>query len=143
MGEIQKEIQQRIQQKIKDADLVLVGIGSELETDREELYPRGSKEQIITQNQADTESDCKEFYKRCLSVYEKTHGRKVNQAFINLASILQGKNYFVISTNVDECLYLSGFRYIVTPCGRESLFQCSENCSNMVWENKAYLEKFF
>lgn len=138
-----KQIIEEIQQRIHDADLILVGIGKELKTDKEEIYLEENKEQIIKQNQGNEKERLKKFYKRCFSVYEKISGNKTNQALINLANMLQGKNYFVISTNVDECLHLSGFRYIVTPCGRENLFQCSQNCSNITWENRAYLEKFF
>lgn len=138
-------IQEKIRQRIEDADLVLVGIGSELETDREEKKEtyQESKKQIIKESLAEVEIDYKEFYKRCLSMYQKMQGKKSNQALQMLADMLRNKNHFVISTNVDECLYLSGFRYIVSPCGRESLFQCSENCSNLSWENSAYLQELF
>lgn len=140
-----KEIQNKLKQKIEDADLILIGIGNELKTEKEEkeIYQQKGKKQIFKENLENRAVNNQKFYKRCFSVYEKIQGRKSNQALLNLANILQNKNYFVISTNVDECLYLSGFRYIVSPCGRERLFQCSENCSNLTWENDTYLKQLF
>lgn len=117
-----------------------------MDTDREErkeICNGGSKEQIIRESLKNIKTDYKEFYRKCLSVYQKMQGEKTNQALWNLANMLQGKNYFVISTNVDECLYLAGFRRIVSPCGRESFFQCSDNCSNQAWENQTYLQELF
>lgn len=140
-----KEIQNKIQQKIEDADLILIGIGNELKTKREkkEIYQQKDKEQMFKENSENKAINNQEFYERCLLVYQKIQGKKSNRALLNLANILQKKNYFVISTNVDECLYLSGFRYIVSPCGRERFFQCSENCSNLTWENDTYLKELF
>lgn len=144
-----KEIRQEIQEKIEEADMILVGIGSELDTDREmrernqKISEKEIRERILGEAEEKQEESCEEFFERCFSVYQKKQGKKQNSALLHLKEILNGKNYFVISTNADECLQESGFRYLVTPCGREALFQCSQNCSNSVWENEEYLKGLF
>lgn len=139
-----KEKLREIQLKIEESEMILVGIGNELNT--EEITEPNQKEKTIENDKTSYKIDYKEFYRRCQSVYEKLYEKeKKNKSLQNLADMLQGKNYFVISTNADECLYQSGFKkgYVVTPCGRETLFQCSENCSDLVWENKIYLQELF
>lgn len=144
-----KEIRQEIQEKINEADMILVGIGKELDTDREfadkkEIISETEiKERILKEAEDVKKFNREEFFTRCFSVWQKKQGEKMNKALLHLKEMLEGKNYFVISTNVDECLYQTGFRYLVTPCGRESVFQCSKNCSNEVWENEEYLKRIF
>jgi len=123
----ENEMLEWIKKQIKEAEMVLVGVGEELDT------------KIIQTEEATPEEL---FFERCSLVEKKQNGELKNKALLSLASLLKGKNYFVISTNADECLYCSGFRegYIVTPCGRETLFQCSENCSDRVWSNAEYLQ---
>lgn len=148
------EIRKHIQSRINDADMILVGIGNELDTDHMER----KEEEIVSESDIrvhmiqesmkkmggnEAEGNDRGFFDRCFSVYQKRKGSKRNQALLNLKEMLQEKNYFVISTNVDECLYQTGFRYLVTPCGKEALFQCQENCCNIVWDNEGYVKELF
>lgn len=141
------EIRQQIQKKIADADMVLVGIGKELDTDRKDTDDKETisefevKEKILREVSDDQGVLDQEFFQRGYSVQQKEDGKIRNAGLFALKQMLEGKNYFVISTNTDECLYQTGFRYLVTPCGRESLFQCSENCSDMVWESRSYWDE--
>lgn len=72
----------KVLEMIQQADMVLVGIGRELESVE------------LDENR-----------------YKKTYDR--------LAKALQGKNYFIITTNADDCVYASPFLSdrIVAPCG--------------------------
>ena len=141
------EICKEIERKINDAEMVLVGIGSELDTKQKEEQglSQDSKNYIIRELLKNQKEKDQDFYERCKFVYKKIHKAIQNIALTNLAKLLEGKNYFVISTNADECLYVSGFREgrILTPCGRETLFQCADNCNDMVWKTEAYFQQIF
>lgn len=73
-----------ITQKIKEAELVLVGIGEKFEL--------------------------------------KENEEKLNTAYINLKKLLEGKNYFVITTCVDGLIFHAGLRpdRIACPLAEES-----------------------
>ena len=61
----------------------------------------------------------------------------------NLLSLVQGKNYFVITTNVDHCFQKAGFdksRLFYTQ-GDYGLFQCSLPCHNKTYDNEAIVMK--
>ena len=56
----------------------------------------------------------------------------------NLLSLVKDKDYFVITTNVDHCFQKAGFdkeRLFYTQ-GDYGLFQCSEPCSDVTYENE-------
>ncbi len=141
------EICREIERKIKDAEMVLVGIGKELDTvQKKEQEPvQDSKSYIMGKILKNQEDSAQEFYEKCDFVYKKIHKKIQNPALMNLAGLLEGKNYFIISTNIDECLYCSGFRKerVLTPCGRETLLQCSSNCNDTVWEAEPYFQQIF
>lgn len=57
----------------------------------------------------------------------------------NLLEVLDGRDYFVITTNVDHCFQKAGFpkdRLFYTQ-GDYGLFQCSEPCCDEVFDNEA------
>lgn len=56
----------------------------------------------------------------------------------HLLSLVKDKDYFVITTNVDHCFQKAGFdknRLFYTQ-GDYGLFQCSEPCSDVTYENE-------
>ena len=56
----------------------------------------------------------------------------------DLYSLVKGKNYFVITTNVDHCFQRAGFdkeRLFYTQ-GDYGLFQCSQPCHNSTYDNE-------
>lgn len=59
-------------------------------------------------------------------VYEKLYG------------LVRGKNYFVLTTNVDHCFQKAGFdkRRLFYTQGDYGLFQCSEPCCQETFENE-------
>lgn len=61
---------------------------------------------------------------------------EIGRAYDALAQILTGKDYFIVTTNVDAAIYdsrLDGGR-IVAPCGNETWRQCSKACTKDIWE---------
>lgn len=66
-----------------------------------------------------------------LPVYEK------------LLELVKGKNYFVITTNVDHCFQKAGFdksRLFYTQ-GDYGLWQCSQPCHKKTYDNQLFVEK--
>lgn len=62
---------------------------------------------------------------------------EVGRPYRDLLSLVQGKNYFVLTTNVDHQFQLAGFdkqRLFYTQ-GDYGLFQCSGPCGRDTWDN--------
>ena len=61
----------------------------------------------------------------------------------DLLKLVQDKDYFVITTNVDHCFQKAGFnknRLFYTQ-GDYGLFQCSEPCCQETWDNEAVIRE--
>jgi NAD-dependent SIR2 family protein deacetylase len=62
--------------------------------------------------------------------------------YSDLLSLVEGKDYFVLTTNVDHCFQKAGFdkhRLFYTQ-GDYGLFQCAKPCHNATYDNKAQIE---
>lgn len=60
------------------------------------------------------------------------------EVYLQLKSLLEGKNYFVLTTNVDHQFQAAGFektRLFYTQ-GDYGLFQCAEPCRQETWDNE-------
>lgn len=60
-----------------------------------------------------------------------------------LADLVKGKNYFIVTTNVDHCFQKAGFdkqRLFYTQ-GDYGLFQCSVPCHNKTYDNEEAIRK--
>lgn len=66
----------------------------------------------------------------------------VGQPYINLLRLLQDKNYFVLTTNVDHQFQLAGFdpRRLFYTQGDYGLWQCMKACHNKTYDNKATVQ---
>ena len=63
--------------------------------------------------------------------------------YANLLGLVDGKNYFVLTTNVDHCFQRAGFdkaRLFYTQ-GDYGLFQCSLPCHNKTYDNRGVILK--
>jgi len=61
----------------------------------------------------------------------------------DLYSLVQGKDYFVLTTNVDHCFQKAGFdkqRLFYTQ-GDYGLWQCGEPCHNTTYDNETVIKK--
>ncbi len=61
----------------------------------------------------------------------------------DLYSLVQGKDYFVLTTNVDHCFQKAGFdkqRLFYTQ-GDYGLWQCGEPCHNRTYDNESAIKK--
>ena len=61
----------------------------------------------------------------------------------NLRRLVQGRDYFVITTNVDHCFQKAGFdkRRLFYTQGDYGLFQCSRPCCHETWDNEAIVRE--
>ena len=62
-------------------------------------------------------------------------------AYRDLLRLVEGKDYFVLTTNVDHCFQKAGFdkRRLFYTQGDYGLFQCSEPCCQKTWDNEGYV----
>lgn len=116
--------------KCKEADMILVGIGEEFQYDWDILLQNERYREI------EKEIDDREEYRWVVPfiqkmALEKYQDEKLNYAYENLKAIIDGKNYFIISVAMDDCVYRHGLKAerIVTPCGGFRKMQCDTNCS--------------
>lgn len=61
----------------------------------------------------------------------------------NLLALLEDKDYFVLTTNVDHCFQKAGFdkKRLFYTQGDYGLFQCSEPCCQETWDNEAAIRQ--
>ena len=113
---------------IKDADMVLVGIGEAFQEKFENI-------EELNEKKADIFEDYKK--RKYLKVCEEN---EVDQAYLKLEKLLEGKNYFVVTLCTDEKIFKTNINSerIVAPCGSYSFLQCEEVCTKDIYP----LEKF-
>lgn len=124
-----------IQQKIKEADLVLVGIGEALEIKASELEKEAAYAQALRKCSG------QEYlipYIEKLWIEESNADivRKRKAMYDNLSAVINGKNYFIVSLCSDRLIHHSDIHSerVVEPCGTIGKLQCSETCSKDLYE---------
>lgn len=62
--------------------------------------------------------------------------REVMQGYEALYQLIEGKDYFIVTTVTDGCIYGSRLdsKRITAPCGNDRWFQCSAGCRKDIWE---------
>ncbi len=128
--------------KIKDADLVLVGIGEEFSVELSEL---AEYKKYVENNDSKENGKWMLPYieKICLRDYDK---KKIEDAYHILCKLLENKNYYIVSTCMDDYIFDTDFKKdrIVAPCGGYRLEQCADNCENRVWDaDNEYLTEIY
>ncbi|MBD5384111.1 MAG: Sir2 silent information regulator family NAD-dependent deacetylase [Ruminococcaceae bacterium] len=65
--------------------------------------------------------------------------------YSDLFALVENKDYFVITTNVDHCFQKSGFdkKRLFYTQGDYGLFQCSEPCCNKTFDNEEIVKKMY
>lgn len=123
MGD-RRQMTEDCKKAIEQADLVLVGIGTQFAADVAGIENKEEYQKILEE----TPAHCRAQMLQFLQYYElQEHpDQNVQSAYRRLAEILEGKNYFVVSLCKDDLIYECGLREdrIVTPCGGFRLLQC-------------------
>lgn len=76
-------------------------------------------------------------------IYINRYDVEPGKPYLELLELLNDKDYFVITTNVDHQFQLAGFdkaRLFYTQ-GDYGLFQCSRNCSNITYDNEGQIRQ--
>jgi NAD-dependent SIR2 family protein deacetylase len=104
-------MEQRITERIKEADMVLVGIG-------EEFSPSFSGEKGEL-----------EPYQKSLFYSQIDENHEIFAAYRHLQELLGEKPYFIVTMNTDDLIYRSALNAerIVAPCGSMAKMQCTEH----------------
>ena len=125
---------QELRTRIKDAELVLVGLGEGFQYDWRDLLQDDRYREI------EQEIENKEkhvwivpFLQRMMLQKQEERWKK---AYRILEDLLKDKNYFVVSLCMDDYLYSAGLdeKRLVTPCGGFRRMQCDKNCEGTLWE---------
>jgi NAD-dependent SIR2 family protein deacetylase len=120
-------------EQIQDADLVLVGIGRELRADRVIDFKKAITNEHY-QNLIDKEDEDSKWMR---TVYERQYllSMKETDLFKELEEVLEGKEYFVVTSNDDGLLYHTHLKkdHVTAPCGNGDFFQCSVPCDEQLY----------
>ncbi len=121
----EKELEHIIS-KINEAELVLVGLGEELDLTR----------QLKVEEECalpDENKSLVPFIKK--NMLDKIQHRN-REMYENLAKCLKDKNYFIVSVCLDGIIRNSTLNKerIVEPCGNYERMQCSEKCTSDLYE---------
>lgn len=76
-------------------------------------------------------------------IYVNRYTEPPKPVYENLFELVKNKDYFVITTNVDHCFQKSGFdkKRLFYTQGDYGLFQCSEPCCNLTFENEKIIKQ--
>lgn len=78
-------------------------------------------------------------------IYINRYVNAPNDLYNRLFDLVNGKDYFVITTNVDHCFQKSGFdkKRLFYTQGDYGLFQCSEPCCRETFDNEKQILKMY
>ncbi len=126
-------------EKITDADMVLVGIPEEFHEDFKEIH------RFPNLMSALEEVDINETLEWAIPFLEhrfliEHKDGSLEEAYKKLYELVKDKNYFVITTCIDEIIQRAPFdnERVVAPCGNYQMLQCSEKCCNTLYPSKDF-----
>lgn len=146
----------RLKQSLHDADTVIIGAGAGLSTSAGFTYSGARFTQYFSDFAAKygfsdmytggffpypTKEEFWAYWSRYIFVNRYMDAPKPD--YDDLLKLVQDKDYFVITTNVDHCFQKAGFnknRLFYTQ-GDYGLFQCSEPCCQETWDNEAVIRE--
>ena len=145
----------RLYSAIQEADAVIIGAGAGLSTsagfvydgERFERYFKDFEEKYSFHDMYsggfypyDTAEEHWAYWSRYIWVNRYMDAPK--PVYQKLLRLVQDKDYFVLTTNVDHCFQKAGFdkKQLFYTQGDYGLFQCSEPCCQETWENKSAIQ---
>ncbi|BCN30445.1 SIR2 family NAD-dependent protein deacylase [Anaeromicropila herbilytica] len=145
------DINENVIKAIHDAEYVLIGCGTELSIDSQlekddfakEILRPLNKYGIYTLDQFDEyikNKEVKNWLETILTKYFHNRYSDV-KVYDKLYELLNGKEYFIITTNVDNLIFKSKLdsNKIVAPCGNDTLLQCENACTHDLWDGLSYI----
>lgn len=121
--------QETIKQRLQEAQFVLVGIGSEFAPSFAPMEKDGFYAKLLEDARGREDEERRNQYLR-FHYLTRRPDQRILAAYHELAELLDGKNYFIVSLGTDDLIYASGLdaARIVTPCGGFRAMQCSRGC---------------
>ena len=145
----------RLKAALESADAVVIGAGSGLSTSAGFTYSGERFEEYFSDFYAkygfsdmysggfypyETPEEYWAYWSRYIYINRYMNAPK--PVYENLLSLVKGKDYFVLTTNVDHCFQKAGFdkhRLFYTQ-GDYGLFQCSEPCCAETFDNEEIIK---
>ena len=146
----------RLKQALHDADTVIIGAGAGLSTSAGFTYSGTRFTQYFSDFAAKygfsdmytggffpypTKEEFWAYWSRYIFVNRYMDAPK--PVYDDLLKLVQDKDYFVITTNVDHCFQKAGFdkKRLFYTQGDYGLFQCSEPCCQETWDNETVIRE--
>lgn len=133
------EKQKILLEKLADADMVLVGVGEEFNENFGDIGKFPSLMSALEEVDINQELEWTVPFLEHRFLIEHTDGRLV-EAYRKLYGLVKDKNYFVITTCIDENIKKAAFdaERLVEPCGNYKLLQCSAKCTNALYPSEEF-----
>ena len=147
---------ERLQTALRDCDAVVIGAGAGLSTSAGFVYTGKRFEKYFSDFAAKygikdmysggfypfaTPEEHWAYWSRYIYINRYMDAPK--PVYENLLQLVQDKDYFVITTNVDHCFQKAGFdkKRLFYTQGDYGLFQCSEPCCQETFDNEAVIRE--
>lgn len=145
-----------LKNKLETSDTIVIGAGAGLSTSAGFTYSGERFQQYFSDFEEkygfhdmyaggfypyDTLEEYWAYWSRYITVNRYMDAPK--PIYQKLLSLVQDRDYFVITTNVDHCFQKAGFdrKRLFYTQGDYGLFQCSEPCCNETFENEETVRK--
>ena len=150
------EISNKVKEIIKNADSILIGAGAGLSTAaginyagedfKREFAPFIRKygfTDLYTSSFYDFNSQEEYWAYWAKHIYFANTGREGEKLYKNIYEAVKDKDYFVVTTNVDDQFYKSGFdaNKIFRVQGSYAFNQCTMACHDKLYSNKELVDK--
>lgn len=140
-----------LQEIIDQSEMVLIGIGNEMSAMEKNSRDIISADLIFNQIINDENEKVKDYNKReqymkaWQNNCDSNNHKEILNAYHNLYEMIKNKNYFIITTNMDDQLKKTEFNQdrIVSPCGGYQYLQCENNCNNQLIESDTIVNLAF
>lgn len=149
---------ERLKAALQDCDAVVIGAGSGLSTaagftytgERFEIYFSDFAQKYGIQDMYSggfypfpTQEEFWAYWSRYIFINRYQDAPK--PVYEDLLKLIQDKDYFVITTNVDHCFQKAGFdkKRLFYTQGDYGLFQCSEPCCQETFDNETVIREMF
>lgn len=137
-----------IREKISEADMVLLGIGEELQINTEDILKKSSVYQAFADEIETFKEEERNFLKNSLYVFEaekRSQGPFMEKLEIynRLHRLIGDKNYFAVTVCKDDVIYFSDFdsERIVSPCGTRRQIKCQNGCQREFFETEEIFKR--
>ncbi|PXV85367.1 hypothetical protein C8E03_1173 [Lachnotalea glycerini] len=126
---------------IQKSDKILIGIGEEFSCEMIDLTDSNAYQAYLNKKSVGILNEDEWIIEHIKNYHINSELNldtfRIFRAYQKLFELIREKDYYIVNMNLDSLLKRAGFldKRVVYPCGTKSLYQCSNNCSNLVWEN--------